>query len=105
MNLKVEHPPPYERILWDCSRVENVLMNGGNNAINWEELLANKTIKLHVSELNDLFLIIYANFFPKNYILCNGKDSPCVTIEIRTAIEMENNPYKEHIRSGMKHDY
>ena len=105
MNLKVEYPPPYERIFWDYSRSDKVSINRAINAIDWEERFANKTVEFQISELNDLILNIYANYFPKNYILCKDKDSPWMTIGIRTTIKMKNNPYKEHIRSGMRHDY
>ena len=105
LNLKVEYPPPYERIFWDYCRAGKVSMNRANNALNWKELFANNTVEFHVSELNDLLLIIYANYFPKNYILRNDKDCPWMTIGIRTATKMKINPYKKYIRSGMRHDY
>ena len=33
LNLKVEYPPPYERVFWDYSRADKVLINRAVNAI------------------------------------------------------------------------
>ena len=80
LNLKVEYPPPYERIFWDYSRDDKVSINRAINAIGWEELFANKTVESQVSELNDLLLNIYSNYIPNKTVLCDDKDSPWMTI-------------------------
>ena len=53
-----------------------------------------------VPEFNDLLLNTYSNYIPNKIFLCNNKDSPWMTNGIRIAIEMKNNAYKEHVRSG-----
>ena len=64
LNLKVEYPSPYERVFWDCSRADKASINRAINAIDWDELFANKTVESQVSELNDLLLNIYSNYIP-----------------------------------------
>ena len=71
LNLKVEYPPPYERVFWDYSRADKALINRAINAIDWDELFANKTLESQVSELNDLLLNIYANYIPNKTVLCD----------------------------------
>ena len=71
LNLKVEYPPPQERIFWDYSRADKTSLNREINAIDWEKLFANKTMKSHVSELNDLLLNIYSNYIPNKTVLCD----------------------------------
>ena len=105
LNLKVEYPPPYERIFWNYSRADKASINRAINAINWEELFAKKTVESQVSELNDLLLNIYSNYIPNKTVLCDDKDPPWMTNGIRTVIEMKNNACKEYIRSGMRHNY
>ena len=51
LNLKVEYPPPYELVFWDYSRANKASMNRAINAIDWEELFANKTVESQLSEL------------------------------------------------------
>ena len=58
LNLKVEYPPPYERVFWDYSRADRASINRATNAIDWEEFFANKTVEFQISELNDLLLNI-----------------------------------------------
>ena len=105
LNLKVEYPPPYERVFWDYSRADKASINRAINTIDWDELVANKTVESQASELNDLLLNIYSNYIPNKTVLCDEKDPPWMTNGIRTAIEMKNNAYKEYIRSGMRHNY
>ena len=105
LNPKVEYPPPYERVFWGYSRAEKASINRAINAIDWDELFANKTVEFQVSELTDLLLNIYSNYIPNKTVLCDDKDPPWMTNGIRTAIEMKNNSHKEHIRSGMRHNY
>ena len=105
LSLKVEDPPPYERIFWYYFRADKASINQAINAINWDELFANKTVESQVSELNDLLLNIYSNYIPNKTVLCDDKDPSWMTNGIRTAIEMKNNAYKEYIRSGMRHNY
>ena len=104
LNLKVEYSPPYERVFWNCSKADTISINSAINAIDWDELFANKTVESQVSELSDLLLNIYSNYIPKKTVLCDDKDPLWMTNGIRTAIEMKNNAYKEYIRSGMRHN-
>ena len=76
LNLKVEYPPPYERVFWDYSRTDKVSINRAINAIDWEELFANKPMESQVSELNNLLLNIYSNYIPNKTVLCDDKDPP-----------------------------
>ena len=95
MNLNLEYHPPYERVLWDYSRADKALINQAINAIDWEELLAHKTVESQVSELNNLLLNIYSNYTLSKTVLCDDKDPAWLTNGIRTVIEMKNNAYKE----------
>ena len=74
LNLKVEHPAPYERIFWDYSRAERASINRTINAIDWEELFVNKTVESQVDELNNLLLNIYSNCIPNKTVLRDDKD-------------------------------
>ena len=103
--LRVEYPPPYVRVFWDYSRADKASINRAINAIDWDELFANKTVESQVSELNDLLLNIYSNYIPNKTVLCDDKDPPWMTNGIRTAIETKSNAYKEYVRSGMRHNY
>ena len=63
LSQKVEYPP-YERVFWDCSRADNASVNQamilqiGRNFLQIN-------LESQVSEMNDLLLNIYSNYFPK----------------------------------------
>ena len=73
LNLKVEYPPPYERVFWYYSRADKSSINRAINAIDWEELFANKTAEFQVSQLNDLLLNICSNYIPEKTVLYDDK--------------------------------
>ena len=75
------------------------------NAIDWEELSANKAVECQVPELNNLLSNIYSNCILNKTVLCDDKDPPWMTNEIRAVIKMKNNAYKEYIRSDMINYY
>ena len=103
--MKVEYPPLYERVFWDYSRADKVSINRAINAIDWEELFANEPVESQVSDLNNLLLNIYSNYIPNKTVLFDDKDPPWMTNRIRAVLEMNNNAYKEYIRSGTRHSY
>ena len=105
LNLKVEYPPPYERILLDYSRANKVSVNRAINAIDREELLAKNPVESQVSQLNNLLLNIYSNYIPKKIVLCDDKYPLWMNNGIRAVIKMKSNAYKGYIRSGMMHNY
>ena len=73
LNLKVEYPPLYERVFWYYSRADKSSINRAINAIDWEELFANKTAEFQVSQLNDLLLNICSNYIPEKTVLYDDK--------------------------------
>ena len=75
------------------------------NAIEWEELFANKPVESQMSELNNLLLNIYSKYIPNKTVLCDDKDPPWMTNRIRDVIKTKSNAYKEYIRSGMRRNY
>ena len=105
LNLKVEYPPLYEHVFWDYSRTGKVSINRAINAIEWEELFANKPVESQMSELNNLLLNIYSKYIPSKTVLCDDKDPPWMTNRIRDVIKTKSNAYKEYIRSGMRPNY
>ena len=105
LNLLAEYPPPYERVFWHYSRADKASIDRAINAIEWEELFANKIVESQVSELNDQLLNMYSNYIPNKTVLCDDKDPPGMTNGIRTVIETKNNAYKEYVRSGFRHNY
>ena len=85
LNLKVEYPPPYVHVFWNHSRTDKASINRAINAIDWDELFANKTVESQVSELNDLLLNIYSNYIPNKTVLCDDKYPSWMTNGISTS--------------------
>ena len=89
----------------DYPRAGKASINLAFNAIDCEEICANKTLESQLSELIDLLLNIHSNYIPKKTDLCDDNDQSWMTNGIRIAIEMKNNVYKVYVVSGVRHDY
>ena len=44
LNLKIEYPPLYERLVWDYKKTNIQLLNRTIETFNWEKLLENKNV-------------------------------------------------------------
>ena len=74
LNQKAKYPPPYERVFWDYSRADKASIKRAINAIDWEELFANKTVEFQVSELNDLHFLIFIQTIFQTKLFCVMKN-------------------------------
>ena len=76
LNLKIEYPPLYERLVWDYNKTNTQLLNRTTDTFNWEKLLENKNVNDQVYLFIKTMLNIFHNFIPNKNIICNDIDSP-----------------------------
>ena len=100
MNLKIEYPPLYERIVWDYKKVNTQLLNRTIETFNWEKLLENKNVNEQLYLFNKTMLNIFHNFIPNKNIICNDKDPPWFNNHIKTLIEKKNHLFKSYMANG-----
>ena len=48
----------------------------------------------------DTFLSIISKYVPSKIIICNGKDAPWITDEVKTAIKRNSRVYKKWVSRG-----
>ena len=70
LNLKIEHPPPYERLVWDYKNANLRVINKASEAFNWEESFQDKDTDGKACIINKAVISICHNYIPNKF---NGR--------------------------------
>ena len=83
LNLKVDYPPLYERLIWDYKNADIPSINRAIDIFDWGNSFKGKNVHEQVHFFNKTILNIFHNYIPNKTILCNDKDPPWFNNEIR----------------------
>ena len=75
INLTIEYPHPYERIVWDYKKADIAHINFATDGFNWVNLFEGKNIDEQVHDFNKTLLNIFKNFIPHKIITFNDHGS------------------------------
>ena len=84
--MKIEHPPPYAREVWDYGKAQTDLINRAIDQFDWVNLFLDKNINEQVILFNRTILNIFHNFIPNKIILCDDRDPPWMNENIKQLI-------------------
>ena len=76
INLKIEYPPPYERLVWDYKNANVEYINTAINNFNWEFLFEGKNINEQVFAFRETIMNIFSNFIPNKMVIFDDRDPP-----------------------------
>ena len=62
LNLKIEYPPLYERLVWDCKKTDSQSINKAIEMFNWEKLFQNKNIHDQLKLFNETIVLSIITF-------------------------------------------
>ena len=85
-NLKIHFPPPYEREIWHYGQGNTELIRRAVHEFNWKRAFSNLNINERVSFFNKTILIIVSNFIPRETVICDNRDPPCINTRIKNLI-------------------
>ena len=100
LNLKVEYPPLYERLIWDYKNAGIPSINRAIDIFDWGNLFEGKNVHEQAHLFNKTILNIFHNYFPSKTILCNDKDPIWFNNEIRKILTMKNEIFEQYIANG-----
>ena len=98
--MRIQHPPPYQRLLWNHKKADVSKIQKALQLVNWDRLLDNKNIDSQVLILNEIILNIFRNFVPNKNVTFNGKDPMWMNENIKSKIKAKNKLYKEYVKKG-----
>ena len=100
MNLKIEYPPLYERLVRDYKNTNTLLLNRTIETFSWEKLLENKNVNEQLYLFNKTVLNIFHNFISNKNRICNEKDPPWFNNQIKRLNEKKNHLFKSYMANG-----
>ena len=87
LNLNIEYPPLYKRLLWDNKNNNTQLFNHATETFNWEKLIENKNVIEQLYLFNKILLNSFHNFISNKNIICNDQGLLWFNNQIRKLIE------------------
>ena len=100
LNLKVEYPPLYERLIWDYKNADTPSINRAIDIFDWGNSFEGKNVHEQVHFFSKTILNIFHNYIPNKTILCNDEDPPWFNNEIRNILTMKNKIFEQYIANG-----
>ena len=75
-NLKVEYPPPYQRLVLNFKKSNNGAIKRAIELVNWNFLFSHKNVHEQVVIFNQTLINIFSNYVPNKFITVDDKDPP-----------------------------
>ena len=76
LNLKVDYPPPYQRLVWNFRKPNNEAIKKAIELVNCSFLFSNKSVHEQVVIFNQTSINIFSNHIPNKLITVDDKDPP-----------------------------
>ena len=106
LNLNIEYPPPYERLVWDYNRANVEGIKKSIESVNWEMMFNNKSVHKQVSIFNEILMNIFSNFTPNKLVTFDDRDPPWMNDFVKSKIKWKNQLYKIYTKNGYRcNDY
>ena len=86
MNLKVEYPPPYQRLVWNFKKSNNGAIKSAIKLVDWNFLFSHKNVHEQVVIFNQTLMNIFSNYIPNKLITVDDKDPPWMNQYIKKKI-------------------
>ena len=75
-DLKVYHPPPYERLVWEYDKGKKDLIANTINAFDWDKMFSVRCVSDQLLFFNETFLNIMSSFIPDKDIVFDEGQLP-----------------------------
>ena len=76
MNLKVEYPPSYQRLVWDFKKSDNGAIKRAIELVDWNLLFSHQNAYEQVVTFNQTLMNIFSNYIANKLITVDDKDPP-----------------------------
>ena len=93
VNLKIFHPPPYNRRIWDHSNANHEAINNVIGCFDWGKAFSNVNVHTQVRLFNETLFNIFMNFVPNKLITVD---------DIKKLLKDKSRLYKLYIKNGRK---
>ena len=103
INLLIEYPPPYERIVWDYKKANVAHLNLAISLFDWEKLFEGRNVNDQARLFNETLMNIFRNYIPNKVLTFNDSDPPWFNDQIKRLIKLKNDLLVLYLQNGKKH--
>ena len=103
LNLIIEYPPPYERLVWDYKKANTENIKKSLESVNWETLFDNKSVNTQVCIISETIMNIFSNFVRSKLVTFDDSDPPWMNDFIRNKIKWKDQMHKTYKKNGCKY--
>ena len=102
INLLIEYPPPYHRLIWDYSNVDILYIRKSIKSVNWSHLFSDDHIDIQVSIFEECVLNIFKNFVPNKYVVFDKNEPVWMDQSIKQLIKERDSCYSKYESQGRR---
>ena len=102
INLLVEYPPLYNRLIWDYSNADILNIRKSISSINWSLLFSDNHIDIQVSIFEECVLNVFKNFVPNKYVAFDDKEPVWIGQPVKQVIKEIDSSYSKYQSQGRR---
>ena len=100
LNLEIEYPLPYERLVWDFKRTDVNAITTAINQVDWMFMFSYKNVHQQVNIFNETIINIFSNFIPNELVTFDDKDPPWMTEKLKEKIKWKHKVYRDYLKNA-----
>ena len=100
VNLSIEYPPPYERLVWDYNRTNVEGIKKTIDSVNWEVMFNNKSVHKQISIFSEALMNIFSSFAPYKLLTFDDRDLSWMNDFAKSKTKWKNQLYKIYTKNG-----
>ena len=75
LNLNIKYPSPFERLVWECNKLNVEGIKKSIESVNWELTFCNKSVPKQVSVFNETLMNIFSSFTSRKFVTFDDRDT------------------------------
>ena len=95
LNLKINYPPPFKRLVWDYKKANSVCIKETLRTVNWDALFHLKSVHEQVNVF-DVVINIFSNFVLNKIIGIGDREPPWMNDFNKNKIKEKNKAFKQY---------
>ena len=104
LSLKVEYPPPYQRLVWNLKKSNDDAVKRAIEPVNCNFLLSYKNVHEQIVIFNQTLMAMFSNYIPNKLVTVDDKDPPWINEYVKRKILDKKSTCKSFDTSNKSYD-
>ena len=102
INLLIEHPPSYHRLIWYCSNADILNIRKSISSINWSHLFSDNHIDIIIIIFLKSVLNFFKSFVPNRHVVFDNKEPVWMNQSIKQLIKKRDSFFSKYQSQGRR---